>query len=81
VSLLNGAEGVVREFNMILSERCTVMSQSQDCGPGIWWTVNNVFMAVITEVWEDHVVDGFTNALMRIADFFLPKVKDMACSW
>ncbi len=58
MSLFNGAEGVARAFNMILSERCTVTSQSQDCSSGIWWTINNVLLAGITDVCEDQVVDG-----------------------
>ena len=81
MSLFNGAKSVARAFNMVLSERCTVTSQSQDCGSGIWWTVNNVFLAGITDVCDDQVVDGCTNAWMRIADLFWPKVKDMACPW
>jgi hypothetical protein len=81
VSLFNGAKSVARAFNVILSERCTVTLQSQDCGSGIWWTVNNVFLAWITDVCDDQVVDGCANAWMRIADLFWPKVKDMACPW
>ncbi len=58
MSLFNGAEGAARAFKVILSERCTVTSQSQDCVFGICWTVNNVFLAGITDVCEDQVVDG-----------------------
>ncbi len=81
MSLFNGAESVVSAFNVILSERCAVTSQSQDCSSGIWWTVNNVFLAGVTYVCEDQVVDCCTNAWMRIADLFWPKVKDMVCPW
>jgi hypothetical protein len=81
VSLFNGAKGVVCAFNMILSERCLVTLQSQDCGSGIWWTVNNVFLAGITDVCDDQVVDGCAIAWMRISDLCWPKVKDMACPW
>ncbi len=56
--LFNGAEGVARAFNLILSKRCTVTSQSQD----------NVFLAGSTDVCEDQVEDGCTNAWMREAD-------------
>ncbi len=72
MSLFNGAKGVARAFNVILSERCTVTLQSQDCRSGIWWTVNNVFLAGITDVCDDQVVDGCANAWMRIADLFWP---------
>ena len=65
-------------FNMISSEWCTVTMQSQDCSSGIWWTVNNAFPAGITHVCEDQVDDGCTNAWMRMADLFWPKVKEMA---
>jgi hypothetical protein len=58
VSLLNGMEDIVHAFNVILSERCIVTLQSQDCSSGSWWTVNNVFLAGITDVCEDQVVDG-----------------------
>ena len=71
--LFYGAEGIAHAFNMILSEQCTVMSQSQDC--------NNVLLAGITDVCEDQVVDDCTNAWMSIADSFWPKVKDMVCRW
>ena len=56
-------------------------SQSQDCSSGNWWTVNDVFLAGVTDVCEDQVVDCCTNALRRIADLFWSKVKDMACPW
>ena len=81
MSLFNGAEGVARAFNVILSEQCTLTFLSQDCGSGIWWAVNNVFLAGITDVCEDQVVEGCTNAWMRVADLFWPKVKDVACPW
>ncbi len=81
MSLFNGAKGVARAFNVILSERCRVTLQGQDFRPGIWWTVKNVFLAGITDVCDDQVVDGCTNAWMRIADLFWPKLKDMACPW
>jgi hypothetical protein len=61
--LLKGAEDVAHAFNVILRERCS---------SGIWWTVNNVFLAGITDVCDDQVVDGCTNAWMRIADLFWP---------
>jgi hypothetical protein len=81
VSLFYGAEGIACGFNVILSELCTVMLQSQDCSSGIWWTVINVFLAGITDVCEDQVEDGCTNAWMRVADLFWPKVEDMVCPW
>jgi hypothetical protein len=55
---LYGAEGIACAFSVILSERCTMTSQSQDCKSGIWWTVNDVFLAGITDVCEDQIVDG-----------------------
>ena len=70
MSLLDGAESVARAFNVILSDWCAVTSQSQDCRSGIWWSVNNVFLAGITDVCDDQVVDGCTNVWMRIADLF-----------
>ncbi len=64
---LHGVEGIARAFNVIMSERCTVASQSQDCSSGIWWTVNHVFLVGITDVCEDQVLDGCTNTWMRIS--------------
>ena len=55
---------------MILSEWCTVTSQSQDCSSGIWWTVNDVFLAGTTDVCEDQVEDGCSNTWLGIADCF-----------
>ncbi len=57
-----------------------VVSES---GLQFWHLVDsqNVFLAGITDVCEDQVVDGCTNTWMRRADLFLPKVKDMACPW
>ena len=78
---LHGVEGIARAFNVIMSERCTVASQSQDCSSGIWWTVNHVFLVGITDVCEDQVLDGCTNTWMRISAFFKPKVKDMVGPW
>jgi hypothetical protein len=68
VSLFNGAEGVARAFNVILSEQHTVTSQSQDCSSDIWRTINNAFLAGIRDDSEDQDVDGCTNAWMRITD-------------
>jgi hypothetical protein len=81
VSLFIRAESVAHAFNMILSEWCTVTSQRQDCSPGIWWTVNDVFLAGVTDVCEDQVVDCCTSAWMKIADLFWPEVKNVSCPW
>jgi hypothetical protein len=37
-------------------------------------------MEGITDVCEDQVEDGCTNAWMRVADMFWPKVNNMACA-
>ena len=66
-------------FNMILDERCAVTSKSENGSSGVWRTVNDVFLAGITVVGEDQVVDGCANAWMRIADLVWPEIKDLAC--
>ena len=81
MSLLDGVEGFARAFNVILGERCTVTSKSQNGCSGIWGTVNNVCLAGLTDVGENQIEDCNTNTWMRVIDLSRPKVKDLACPW
>jgi hypothetical protein len=81
VSLFFGAERFACAVNVILGEQSTVTSQIKDGSSGIRWTVNDVLLTEITNVCIDQVVNSYSNAWVRVADLFVPKVKDFACPW
>ncbi len=81
MSLFYGTERFARAVNVILGKQWAVTSQSKDGSSGIRWTVNNVLLTGITNVWKDQVVNCCAHAWMRVADLFGPRVKDLACPW
>ena len=72
--LFYGTEGFACAVNVILGERCTVMSQSKDGSSGIRWTVNDVLLAQITNNCKDQIVNCCAKSWIRLADLFGPKV-------
>ena len=40
-----------------------------------------MFLARITDIGEDQVVECCANAWMGVADLLWPEVKDIACPW
>ena len=53
VTLFNGIKGFSCAFNMIWSKRGTMSAESKDCSSGIWWSINDVFLAGITNMCKD----------------------------
>ncbi|KAI2513176.1 hypothetical protein MHU86_1214 [Fragilaria crotonensis] len=37
-------------------KRCTMASQSKNRGAGVWWAINDVFLAGVADVCKDQVV-------------------------
>ena len=50
VTLFNGIKGFSCAFNMIWSKRGTMSAESKDCSSGIWWSINDVFLARVTNM-------------------------------
>ena len=53
VTLFDGIKGFSCAFNMIRGERSTMSAESKDCSSGIWWTINDVFLARVTDMCKD----------------------------
>ena len=79
VALFDGVKGFSGAFNMIWSERGTMSAESKDCSSSIWWTIYDVFLARITDMCEDEIVNCSANAGMGVRNLFGPKIKDLVC--
>ncbi len=79
VALFDGIKGFSGVFNVIWSERSTMSAESKDCSSGILWAINDVFLARITDMCEDEIVNCRANAGMGVRNLFGPKIKDLAC--